>query len=161
MKIAKDHVVQIEYKLTGPDGAVLDESAGEPLTYLHGGRNIIPGLERQLEGLVSGDQRMVTVEAGEAYGERSDEMIRDVPKAELLSSGLDNLQVGMQLQGHSPQGVQVFTITNVGAENVTLDGNHPLAGLQLKFDVRVVGVRKATLEELAHGHAHGPGGHHH
>ncbi|MCB0367418.1 MAG: peptidylprolyl isomerase [Bdellovibrionaceae bacterium] len=160
MTISKDHVVEIAYTLTDDNGKVLDSSQGRgPLAYLHGARNIIPGLESELEGKTIGDALKVTVAPAQAYGERNDKLINEVPRTELAQ--IPDLQVGIQLQAQSPQGVQIFTVTAVGDDTVTLDGNHPLAGMTLHFDVQIVHVRKATEEELAHGHVHGPGGHQH
>ncbi len=160
MNIAKDHVVEIEYTLTDDEGKVLDTSDGrDPLTYLHGGQNIIPGLEKELEGKVVGDALKVKVDPAEAYGEFNKSLINEVPKEELAQ--IPELKVGIQLQAQSPQGVQIFTVTAIGETCVTLDGNHPLAGMTLNFDVKVKTVRPATEEELTHGHAHGPGGHQH
>lgn len=160
MTITKDHVVEIEYKLTDDKGKVLDSSEGQaPLAYLHGKKNIIPGLEKELEGRKAGDELKVSVEPTEAYGERVDALVRDVPRTEL--AGIPDLEVGLQLQANTPQGVQIFTIVGLSDDSVTLDGNHPLAGMKLNFAVKIVSVRKATNEELAHGHVHGPGGHHH
>jgi len=160
MNIAKDCVVEIDYTLTDSKGTVLDTSEGKaPLAYLHGSKNIIPGLEKELEGKVVGDTFKVQVTPAEAYGERSDQMISEVPKAELAH--LQDLQVGSQLQAQAPNGVQIFTVTAVDGDKVTLDGNHPLAGETLHFDVTVKNVRAATEDEKAHGHSHDPDGHHH
>ena len=140
MKIAKDHVVEMDYTLTNNSGQVLDTSEGrQPLAYLHGARNIIPGLEKELEGLGVGDSRQVTVSPEEGYGLKNDDLISEVPKADLAS--LPDLQVGMQIQGQSEQGVQIFTILSIEDETVTLDGNHPLAGETLNFDVKIVNIR--------------------
>ena len=160
MNIAKDHVVEIDYTLTDNDGKVLDTSDGRgPLAYLHGGQNIIPGLEKELEGKTIGDAFKVKIEPAEAYGERNDQLINEVPKEELAQ--IPELKVGLQLQAQSPQGVQIFTITAIADETVTLDGNHPLAGVALMFSCTVTDIRAATAEEITHGHAHGEHGHHH
>lgn len=160
MTISNDHVVEIDYKLTDEKGAVLDSSEGHaPLAYLHGKKNIIPGLEKQLEGRKTGDQFNVTVAPEEAYGLRHQELINKVPLEEL--AGVDGLAIGVQLQANTPKGVQIFTVVDMNDQDVTLDGNHPLAGMTLSFAIKVISVRKATAEELAHGHAHGPHGHHH
>jgi len=160
MVIAKNTVVEMEYTLRDDAGEVLDTSDGRgPLAYLHGFKNIIPGLEKELEGKKLGDQLRVKVPAKEAYGERDASLVSEVDKSELAS--IPDLEVGMQLQAQSSQGVSVLTVTEIAGQTVTLDANHPLAGLTLHFEVKVTAVRKATSEEIAHGHVHGPGGHHH
>jgi FKBP-type peptidyl-prolyl cis-trans isomerase SlyD len=158
MHIAKDKVVSIDYKLTGPQGQVLDSSEGRaPLTYVQGNGNIIPGLERELEGKNVGDQVNVTVPAADAYGERDDRLVQSVPKSAL--GEVQNIQPGMQFRANAPNGQStVVTVTNVSPDAVTVDANHPLAGMPLTFDVKVVDVRDATAEERQHGHAHGNGG---
>lgn len=161
MQIAKDTVVSMDYTLTGPDGKVLDSSEGrEPLAYLHGAGNIIKGLERQLEGKKVGDQFVAEVPATEGYGERDDRMVQIVPRSSF--QGVSDIKAGMQFQARGPNGeVAVVTVTQADAENVTVDANHPLAGVPLRFAVKIVEVRKASEEELEHGHVHGAGGHHH
>ncbi len=160
MNATQDHVVTIEYTLKDSKGEVLDSSVGsEPLAYLHGFQNIVPGLEKALEGKKKGDELEVKLTPDEAYGQRRDELMSTVNKAEL--DQIPNLEEGMQLQAQTPQGVQIFTIAEIKGDEVTLDGNHPLAGEELNFKVKVMDVRKATQEELEHGHVHGPGGHHH
>jgi FKBP-type peptidyl-prolyl cis-trans isomerase SlyD len=158
MQIAKDKVVSIDYKLTGPQGQVLDSSEGRgPLTYMQGKGNIIPGLERQLEGKSAGDQVNVTVPAAEAYGERDERLVQSVPKSAF--GEVQNIQPGMQFRANAPGGQStVVTVTNVAPDQVTVDANHPLAGVPLTFDVKVVGVRDATTEEMQHGHTHGSDG---
>jgi FKBP-type peptidyl-prolyl cis-trans isomerase SlyD len=160
MQVAKDKVVAIDYTLTDDGGTVLDTSQGrEPLVYLHGAGNIIPGLEKALEGKQAGDQMDVRVAAAEAYGERNPELSQDVPKE--MFQGVDNIEEGMRFQAQTSAGVQVVTVTKVEGDTVTVDGNHPLAGKPLNFDVKVVEVRDASGEELEHGHVHGAGGHEH
>ncbi len=160
MLIAKDKVVSIEYTLKDDEGTLLDTSQGrDPLAYLHGAGNIIPGLERALEGKQAGDQISVRIEAKDAYGER-DEQLQQVVPLELFQ-GVDNVQAGMQFQAQTGAGVQIVTVKAVEGDNVTVDANHPLAGVPLNFSVSVVDVRDASPEELAHGHVHGPGGHDH
>jgi FKBP-type peptidyl-prolyl cis-trans isomerase SlyD len=159
MQIANKTVVSIHYTLTDPDGDVLDSSRGaEPLAYLHGSRNIISGLESALAGKAKGDTLKVTIPPEEAYGVRDDTLVAEVPRAQF--EGTD-VAVGQQFHTEGPHGKAVVTVTKVDSDQVTVDGNHPLAGVSLTFDVEIVEVRAATPVELAHGHVHGPGGHHH
>jgi FKBP-type peptidyl-prolyl cis-trans isomerase SlyD len=160
MQIAKDTVATIDYTLTGPDGQVIDSSRGRaPLAYLHGASNIIPGLETALEGKSAGDDVNVTVPAGQGYGERDPNLVQPVPRSSF--QGVAEIKKGMQFQAQTPGGARIVTVVDVDPQNVTVDANHPLAGIDLKFDVKVVNVRQATAEELSHGHVHGPGGHQH
>ena len=159
MQISRDTVVTLHYTLTGEDGTVIDASSNEPLSYLHGHGNIIPGLEQALEGTETGFQSRVTIEPEHGYGERRDDMVIGVAR-EQFDPGMD-LKPGLQVMANGPQGDVIFTIVEVGDDEVTLDGNHPLAGQRLHFDVEITDVRKATDEELSHGHVHGAGGHHH
>jgi FKBP-type peptidyl-prolyl cis-trans isomerase SlyD len=160
MHVAKDKVVSIDYTLTDDQGSVLDSSKGRaPLAYLHGSGNIIPGLEKALEGKQPGEQISVHVPAAEAYGERDESLSQDVPMD--MFQGVDQVEPGMRFQAQTSAGVQVVTVTKVQDGTVTVDGNHPLAGKPLNFDVNVVDVRDATEEELTHGHVHGAEGHEH
>jgi FKBP-type peptidyl-prolyl cis-trans isomerase SlyD len=160
MQISNGKVVSIDYTLTDGDKHVIDSSeGGDPLTYLHGVGQLIPGLEKHLDGKVSGDALQVTVEPADGYGVRDDEKINVVPRKAI--QGVGDLTVGMQLQASNGHGHQVVTITKIDGDDVTIDANHPLAGATLHFDVTVREVRDATEEELDHGHVHGPGGHHH
>lgn len=160
MQIANDVVASIEYTLTDDQGNVIDSSVGgEPLAYLHGAGNIIPGLESALEGKTVGDSFKISVPPAEGYGEKDDGLLQVVPRS--MFRGVDQVEVGMQFHAQTDYGMQVITVAKVEGDNVTVDGNHPLAGQNLNFDVKVVEVRAATSEELEHGHVHGPGGHHH
>jgi FKBP-type peptidyl-prolyl cis-trans isomerase SlyD len=160
MSISQDQVVSIHYTLRDDTGEVIDRSAdGEPLSYLHGHGNLIPGLERELTGRKSGDRLQVKVAPAEAYGEYDRELVQRVPRRTL--KGIADLRVGMRLQAQTPDGPRAVTVTQLSGDMVTLDGNHPLAGKSLNFEVEVAGVRAATEQELAHGHVHGAGGHHH
>lgn len=160
MQIANDVVVSIEYTLTDDQGTVIDSSVGgEPLTYLHGAGNIIPGLEGALEGKKVGDSFKVSVTPAEGYGEKDEGLLQVVPRG--MFQGVDQVEVGMQFHAQTDHGMQVITVAGVEGDNVTVDGNHPLAGQNLNFDVKVVDIRVATGEELEHGHVHGAGGHHH
>ena len=157
--IAKDQVVSFHYTLTDEQGTVIDKSEAQPLIYLHGASNIIPGLENALVGKSVGDKLTVTVQPSEAYGEYQPGMVQEVPRN--LFQGVDNIEAGMQFQAQTDDGMQVVTVKDVTDEAVIVDGNHPLAGQTLNFDVEVVEIRDASTEELAHGHAHGAGGHNH
>jgi FKBP-type peptidyl-prolyl cis-trans isomerase SlyD len=160
MQIAKHAVVSIEYTLTGPDGNVIDTSQGhEPLVYMQGVGNLIPGLERELEGKGVGDELSVSIAPADGYGERRDSLVQEVSRQAF--QGVEKIEAGMQFQANTPQGPRVVRVTHVEGDRVVVDANHPLAGVPLKFDVKVVEVRAATPEEVQHGHAHGPGGHHH
>lgn len=161
MQAAKDTIVSIDYKLTGPDGQVLDSSEGrEPLAYLHGHSQIVPGLESALEGASAGSEHDVQVAAADAYGPRDENLVAKVTRAEL---GIEEeIPIGARLQVQDPDGgVGIVQVTEIEGDSVTLDANHPLAGMDLHFEVQVRDVRAATEEELTHGHAHGEGGHHH
>lgn len=161
MQIKKNVVGSIEYELTDDAGEVIDTSMGRaPLSYLHGAGNIIPGLEAELEGRSSGDAFQVRIAPEDAYGQRDERMVQDVPRSQFPDGA--EVQPGMQFQAQAPGGaIQIVTVVGVEDETVKLDGNHPLAGVSLNFDVKVVEVREATEEELEHGHVHGPGGHAH
>ncbi len=153
MQIANNTVVSIHYTLKDDAGVVIDSSEGaEPLVYLHGAQNIIPGLEKELEGKTTGDTLQVTIEAADAYGEVNENLIQTVPSN--LFQGVDKLEVGMQFQAETPDGTQVITIAAVNGDDITIDGNHPLAGERLHFNVEVADIREATAEELEHGHVH-------
>ncbi len=160
MQIADDTVASIHYKLTNAAGEVIDASpAGMPLIYLHGAGNIVPGLEQALEGRSTGDKFDVAVAAEEGYGPRDEQLIQLVPRDAF--HGVETLEPGMQFEAQGGQGPMLVTVTKVDADNVTVDGNHPLAGETLLFAVEVADVRAASEEELEHGHVHGAGGHHH
>ena len=160
MQIGKDKVVSIDYTLTGSGGEVIDSSQGqEPLTYVHGAGNIIPGLERALEGKSAGDQVNTTVPPEQGYGQKNPALVQPVPRTQF--PGVSDIAVGMQFQAQTNHGPRVVTVVGVDPDKVTVDANHPLAGETLNFDVKVVEVRDATQQELDHKHAHGPGGHKH
>ena len=158
MSIKENSAVSFHYTLTDDDGQQLDSSAGkEPLAYLHGAGNIIPGLENALTGKVLGDSMTVAVSAAEGYGEVQHELIQDVPRTSF--QGVDEIEVGMQFEAQTDQGGTVpVTVIAVTEETVTVDGNHPLAGKNLNFDVSIEGIREATEEELEHGMVHRAGG---
>ena len=161
MLIAANKAVSIDYTLTNVAGEVIDSSAGgAPMVYLHGAGNIIVGLEKALEGKRAGDELSVAVEPQDAYGEYSAELVAVLGRE--MFEGVDELEVGMQFHASGPDGsMQIVTIRDLDGDEVTVDGNHPLAGQRLNFQVKVVDVRDAHAEEIAHGHVHGEGGHHH
>jgi FKBP-type peptidyl-prolyl cis-trans isomerase SlyD len=160
VEITADRVVTIHYTLRNDGGSIIDSSAGgEPLAYIQGHGNLVPGLEKALEGKQDGTTLAVVISPAEGYGERNEALIQRVPKRSLQGSG--EIKKGMQFQGRTDDGMRMFTVTAVVGDMVTLDGNHPLADQTLHFDVEIVGVREATTEELEHGHVHGAGGHHH
>ncbi|MFC2990876.1 MULTISPECIES: FKBP-type peptidyl-prolyl cis-trans isomerase [Halomonas] len=160
MLIAQNSVVAFHYTLTNDTGEVLDSSEGrEPLTYLHGAGNIIPGLEKELEGRQAGDKLSAVVEPGEGYGEKQEQLVQEVPRDAF--QGVEGIEPGMQFQAQTQGGPLMVTVTSVEGDTVTVDGNHPLAGQILNFDVEIASVREASEEELEHGHVHGEGGHQH
>lgn len=159
--ISEDQVVSIHYTLTNDDGDTLDSSSGrDPLQYLHGAQNIIPGLESALEGKAVGDQLEVTLQPADAYGDFDEDLVQNVPMDAF--EGVEKIEPGMQFEARSPEGAtQVVMVQEVNDEAVVVNGNHPLAGQVLHFDVTIEEVRDATDEEKAHGHVHGPDGHAH
>ena len=160
MEITADTVVLIHYTLKDDSGEVLDSSAGsEPLAFIQGHGNLVPGLEKALEGKQDGYTAAVTLSPAEGYGTRDEALVQRVPKRSLQGAG--EIRKGMQFQARTDDGMRLFTVTGVAGDMVTLDGNHPLADRTLHFDIEVVSVRDATTEELEHGHVHGAGGHHH
>lgn len=158
MKIQNNRAVSFHYSLTDDKGNQLDSSAGtDPLAYLHGAGNIIPGLESALEGKSVGDSLEVAVVAAEGYGEVQQELIQEVPKSSF--QGVDTIEVGMQFEAQTSQGGTVpVSVTAVTDDTVTVDGNHPLAGVNLNFDISIEDVREATEDEIANGHIHQPAG---
>jgi FKBP-type peptidyl-prolyl cis-trans isomerase SlyD len=159
MQIAAQKAVTIGYTLKDDAGKVLDSSdGGEPLTYLHGAGDIVPGLEKALDGKQVGDAISVSLSPEEAYGQRDERQVRNVPLRKLPKG---KVEVGMQYEVTTEAGPMLALVTAVRGDYATIDANHPLAGMRLHFDVKVVEVRDATAEELEHGHVHGPGDHHH
>lgn len=160
MKIAKNKVVAIDYTLTDAKGEVLDRSSeGQPLHYIQGAGNLIPGLERALEGKSAGETLKAQVPHADAYGPRDEDLLQVIPKENF--GDISDLKIGMELEAESDDGVRIITVVGIDGDRVTVDGNHPLAGMDLTFDVKILEVRDATAEEMSHGHVHGPGGHHH
>jgi FKBP-type peptidyl-prolyl cis-trans isomerase SlyD len=160
MKIENNKVVGIEYTLKDKDGAVVDTNAGsgEPLYFIQGLGTIVPGLERSMNGKAVGESFDVTVKAADGYGEFDANRKRRIPKSAL--NGME-VQVGQMLQASGPEGASVVTVSDVTETEIEIDGNHPMAGKDLFFSIKVTEIRDATQEEISHGHAHGPGGHHH
>lgn len=159
MQVADNMAVSIHYTLTNDDGDVLDSSIDdEALVYLHGKGNIISGLEKALHGKVAGDKFNVRIAPEDAYGELMEDMVQVISRD--MFEGIDNIEVGMQFHADVSSGSGVVTVVNIAGDDITIDGNHPLAGVALTFDVEVIDVRTATDEEKSHGHIHGPGCHH-
>ena len=162
MQIAPNTVVTMTYTLTNAEGKVLDQAdASHPFMYMQGAHNIIPGLEQALTGKQAGDAAVVTVQPEDAYGEYNEQLTQQVPRQMFGNVPAEQLVVGAQFQAQTNEGVEVITIAAVEGDMITIDANHPLAGETLTFDVHILEVRAASAEEMAHGHAHGPGGHHH
>ena len=160
MQIASNSVVTFDYVLKDDDGQLIDASQdGEPLAYLHGVGGIIPGLEKALTGKQVGDELQLSIAPADAYGERDDALRQAVPREQF--EGVDDLALGMQFRIETDDAPMVVTVVEINDTAVTIDGNHPLAGMNLNFSVVVRDVREATDEEIAHGHVHGPGGHSH
>lgn len=162
MTISKGKVVTINYQLTNKSGEELDKSEpNDPLVYLHGVGQLVPGLEKALEGLKEGDAKdKIEVAPSEGYGEVRAELILKVGRDQFPSE--TELEQGMRFWAHTPEGQRhPFTVVGIEGDQVEIDGNHPLAGETLIFDISIVGIREATKEEMEHGHAHGPGGHQH
>jgi FKBP-type peptidyl-prolyl cis-trans isomerase SlyD len=160
MKIENRKVVSFHYTLKNMEGEQIESSRErEPMSYLHGAKNIIPGLEREMEGRETGDEFTVIVAPEDAYGVRTEANIQRIP-LKRLGNG-PRPQVGQVLGLQTNQGPVQVTVVKVGKFNVDVDANHPLSGQTLAFDVEIMSVRDATEEESSHGHAHGPGGHDH
>ncbi|WNO08143.1 peptidylprolyl isomerase [Teredinibacter sp. KSP-S5-2] len=154
MKIENNSVVAIHYTLTNNDGDVIDSSAGrEPLKYLAGAGNIIPGLDDELIGLEAGEQKQVTVQPKDGYGEVDENLVQKLPRD--VFTGIDEIKEGMEFQAQGPNGeVQFVVVKKVEDDGITIDANHALAGVVLNFDVTIDSVREASEEEIEHGHVH-------
>ena len=160
MQVAKHKVISIDYTVSDPQGTELDTSKGRgPFAYIHGIGNIIPGLEAALEGKSSGDQVNTVIPPEKGYGARDEGLVQQLSRSQFDTK--EDIQVGMQFHAMSESGPRVVTVIGVDGENVTIDGNHPLAGVTLHFDVTVKEIRDATSEELSHGHVHGSDDHPH
>ena len=162
MQIAPNTVASLAYVLTNTQGETLDQAdTQQPFVYMHGAHNIIPGLENALTGKQAGDTLEVTIPPEQAYGLKDDSLMQEVPRS--MFAGVEEEQIipGAEFHAQTNAGMQTIVITAVNGDTITIDGNHPLAGQTLHFDVTVLDVRAATKDEICHGHAHGPGGHHH
>lgn len=161
MKIAKDTVVTVEYTLSDTLGNLIEEGQ-EPMVYLHGGyENTLPKIEEALDGQSVGFNDVIQVEPEDAFGDYDAELVKIEDRNRLPTP----IEVGMQFEGTPEESEDgdsiIFTVTEIAEDKVVLDGNHPLAGIALRFALKVVDVRAATAEEIAHGHVHGEHGHHH
>ena len=153
MQIADNKVVTIDYVLTDDDGNLIDRSEGGQFAYLHGANNIIPGLEKALTGKEKGERLQVVIPPEEGYGLRDDSLTQVISRSAFESP--EDIAVGRQFHAQSPDGQPlVITVIAVNDDEVTIDGNHPLAGTRLNFEIDIVDVRDATAEELSHGHVH-------
>ena len=158
MKIAKDTVVTLQYKVAEAGGKLIEQSK-EPMVYLHGGyNNTLPKIEEALDGRGPGHECSLDLQPADAFGERDPALVRVIPKSEFPPG----VKVGGQLEGRTDDGQpHMFHVMKIKGPEVHLDGNHPLAGKALKFVLKVTGVRAASAEEIGHGHVHGEHGHHH
>lgn len=161
MNIEKNTVVSADFELFDREGRLIDSSeANGPLVYLHGAEQLLPALEEALQGHAMGDELSVELTPEQAFGERVEALVDRAPRANF--PGVEDIESGMRFQTEMEDGSQmVVTVTDVDDEWVTVDGNHELAGMDLRFELKVADVRNATDEEIAHGHVHGPDGHHH
>lgn len=160
MNIKKESVVSLEFELKDAQGELLDSSSQDgPMVYMHGQGHLPEKLESALDNKAIFDNVEIKLKSEDAYGDYSDDMVQTVKKSDV--EGIDDLSPGQQFPAETDNGMMMFTVLDIQDENITLDGNHPLAGKDLHFKVKVIDVRQATKEELAHGHVHGPGGHEH
>lgn len=160
MVVSSNKVVCIHYTLRDEAGVILDSSSGRaPLAYLHGKGNLVAGLEAALDGKSAGDRLDVTVAPEQGYGVRDDRLVQIVPRTKFGNAA--GVAPGMRVRADGPQGPRIMTVVRVERDLVTVDANHPLAGRTLRYQVEITEIRRATREELQHGHVHGPGGHHH
>jgi len=160
VQLTKDKVVNINYTLKDKESNIMDESNDGTFTYLHGAKNLIPALERALEGKTSGDKVNVVVPPENAYGLRDEKKIQHVPRKMFPVD--QKLEIGMPFSSATPDGTAMnVVITGIEETEVIIDGNHPLADVELHFNIEIIDVRDATKEELERGHVHGPDGHQH
>lgn len=156
MKVTKDKVVMANYILKSVDGEVLDASSDDqPMAYLHGSGEILEGLEKVLEGKEAGEKCSITLKADEAYGQPSDELVQVVDKS--MFSDMEEIEIGTVFHAETEKGILEYEVVAIDGDQVTIDGNHPLAGEDLSFEIEVIEVREPTADELEHGHAHGEG----
>ncbi|WP_052368264.1 FKBP-type peptidyl-prolyl cis-trans isomerase [Algiphilus aromaticivorans] len=159
VQITAKTVAEFHYTLTNTNNEVIDSSRDrEPMRYLHGANTIVSGLEQEMEGKKPGDKFQVEVTPENGYGERVDQLVQNVPRSAF--EGIDEVAPGMRFRAETQNGPVTVTVTEVGDEEVTVDGNHPLAGETLNFDVEVVDVREASEDEVEHGHPHDENGEH-
>lgn len=157
MKIEQNKVVVMHYAVMDSEETLIDSSYDhQPLAFIHGSGFLIPGLEAALENKIVGDKFVADVPAEQGYGERHEGFVQTVPKE--MFQGIEDLDVGMQLRASTDEGEQTVIVVGMEDDTITVDGNHPLAGIDLKFEVEILEVREATEEELSHGHVHGEGG---
>ena len=155
--VTANKAVEIHYTLTNDKGETVDSSRdAAPLPYIHGNENLVPGLEKELEGKKVGDTIKTSIAPAEGYGERNPELTQTVPREVFQFDG--EIEVGMRFEAEAEHGIELVTVVAVDDEAVTIDANHPLAGETLNFDVEIMSIREATSEELEHGHVHGEGG---
>ncbi|MCF6268180.1 MAG: peptidylprolyl isomerase [Melioribacteraceae bacterium] len=160
MTIENDKVVLMDYTLTNENGDIIDTSDGrEPLAYIQGHQNIIPGLEQEMAGKKVGDKFKAVVQPEDGYGKFNPALLQEVDRN--VFKGVDEIEVGMQFKAELENGPIIMTVTKIDGDKITIDGNHALADQVLTFDVEVKEIRNATSEELEHKHVHGAGGHHH
>jgi FKBP-type peptidyl-prolyl cis-trans isomerase SlyD len=154
MNIADQCVASFHYTLKDSEGELIDSSEGkDPLAYLHGAQNIVVGLEKELTGKVAGDKFSVIVSPDEGYGPQDPNMVQALSRD--MFGGVDTIEVGMQFHAQTPNGMQVVEVIEVEGDQVTIDGNHPLAGVELHFEIEITSVRAATDDELTNGHVQG------
>ena len=161
MQISDNLVVTMNYTLSDDEGTLIDQHDDGSFNYLHGAGNIVPGLEKALFGKVVGDEVRISVDPEDAFGERNPELIQVVDRNMFSPDELE-ITAGVQFHAESPDGnALIITVTEVNGDQITIDGNHPLAGTNLNYFVKIVGIREASAEELAHGHVHSPDSHNH
>lgn len=160
MRIEENRVATLNYTLKDDQGKVLDSAEDGGFAYLHGAANIVPGLEQALQGKSTGDEFSIRIEPAQGYGER-DESMTQVVSRDMFDSD-EKIKVGMQFHAESPDGQALaVTVIKISDNEIIVDGNHPLAGVQLNFEIKVLEIREASKVELEHGHVHAPGGHAH
>jgi len=156
--VTKGKVVGFAYHLRNSQGETLDESS-DPMEYLHGYHNIIPGLEKEMEGLKIGDKKSVVVPPAEGYGEYDEKLVYEIPRTNFPPD--EELVPGSQFRADTENGPVALFVQEIVGENVIMNGNHPLAGETLNFEIEIHTIREASKDEMEHGHSHGPDGHHH